>query len=1145
MNSSKSRVIALLLVIPLLLIFVMTSVVETTQIIVDIPVSSVKILGDKVVDIDIATQSNMYQIKTELTPKNATNQKVKLECVEQVDGQQNAKVKITDDGKVIALSLGSAIITATAGNGRQDKIQLNFTMGAVSDVAQVTMQVPINVGESISLTDDQYLAKRGTISQATWSSANSQIASVNNLGVVKGQSVGNTTVDGAIVGKHLNDTTGEVTDKVYNVNYQVTVTSVADEQTGLAFTNSPVDPNGLHVKPGGPFNTAVFNFTVTPQKIQEYGGLTTFVSADDKQGVQNATITQQADGSFQLDVELAQTAQEGVKYAVEIHSTNTSKRLSLRSETAQDQNEGEYVTTVYVQKGYYTYIQLHQNRKAIKVKDTDQNLIALDHDIVQGAVNLNSVVYKSSNPQVLTVLNNGERCFIKATGNVGKAYVWAEMDILGTIVKTNEVEVAVVDPAKSISFSENTESLGLENIKTIAGNDVEFSAGFDMNNSDTWHFYKNPANYTLVSTTYTLGVSALKYSNNQMVNNDDIIWRSSDTSIATVKNGVVTAVGNGEVTVTAYSAYNEMLGLVGDDALQAKVTLRCVKDAIWVDDYYDLMFAMERTVNGQKASLPVVLRSDVMLAPVLGDTTFTDYVNYMENYATTPMQTTMDATFYKDNNRWDDAKIRYCVNIANDVYGNGKSICGEYITNSKRLTGYEVFRGPLDLVKVTSNKSANVGESAAVKGQDNVVFMVNTPNVTICNVELKGCADQTLYGWNVKDDGVTLADDAIANLSNFDNVGTVLEVVEDNCNLAYSRVNNGRTVVRIFGKAYDTQLDPQKRTTDEQQQYIKDNVDSLRTQTTINNCILEYGREFIMKLSSNQIIKNQNIIDKTYDFEKLDVMDVAGPMLGAPYLSKYTTQATNKDGTKVNCIQSGVYSGDTIHSQYTADVDNFYNSYVLTDVILRDSVFAHSGLFCVGFESRFAGPLLFGSDILSFGLPNQGWANVAGTSMPARLKMEGDVRFYDWKVLANVNSETLIEVSENFGELGQYLSLDIPSMVKTYQEKELEREVGKENKTFVNLLTEKNDQLYINGATAFYGGGKNYSYIDVSGVNGNFVSLDSYTVPMSYLPHPTFTSAAGEEPFRFYLYNSNSSLGIREQDQQLSDNTAYSWLYRK
>lgn len=1124
MNSSKSRVIALLLVIPLLLIFVMTSVVETTQIIVDIPVSSVKILGDEIVNIDIATQSNMYQIETELTPKNATNQSVRLTATEGVPGKQKANVKITDDGKIVALSLGSVVVTATAGNGRQAKIQLNFTMSVVSDVTPVTMQVPINVGESIDLTGGEYLAKRGTISNAIWTSADTAIASVNNLGVVKGQSVGSTTIYGVIPGKYLNATTGEVTDKVYDVNYQVDVSSVADEQTGIAFSNSPVDPDGLHVKPDGNSNKVSFNFTVTDEKLTQYGGLTTFISNDDSEGVKSADITKQADGSFQLDVTLASTAKAGVKYAVEIHSTKSGQASRLRSANGQDEQSGEYITTVYVQKGYYSYIKLQQNRQAIKIKSNDQNLIALDHDIVQGAANFNNVVYKSSNPQVLTVQNVGEAvCSIKTTGNVGEAYVWAEISIFGTTIKTNEVKIEVVDPVTGLSFSENGGDRGFENLKTIAGNVVEFENSFVNNDPSTYHFYKS--NYKVVPTNYSLGVTASKYSNGQIVDTD-IIWRSSNENIATVKNGVVTAVGDGEVTITAYSAYNEMLGLKGDEAVQAQVTLRCVNDAIWVDDYYDLMFAMDKC-------RPAVLRSDVMLAPAIGDMAFTDYTNYLENYATTPMQTTMDATFYKDNNRWDDAKIRYCVNITNDIYGNGKFICGEYITNILRYGGTEVFRGPLDLVKVIPANGENGSvESAAVKAQDNVVFMVNTPNITICNVELKGCADETLHGWS---------DQAKpeANLSNFDKVGTVLEIVEDGCNLAYSRVKNGRTVVRIFGKAYDTQLDPQNRTIDEQQQYIKDNIESLRTQTTINNCILEYGREFILKLSSNQIIKNQNSLDKTYDFSTIDVMDVAGPMLGASYLSKYTTQAINKDGSKLDCIQSGVYRGETIHSQYANDVADFYNDYVLTDVILRDSVFSNSGLFCVGFESRFAGPLLFGQDIRNFGLPSQGWANVAGTSLPARLKMEGDVRFYDWKVLENVNSETLIEVSKNFGDLGKYLSLDIPSMVREYQSNQTV------NSDFVDLLVEYESEIHINGATAFYGGGKNYSYIDISDTNDNFVMLDEYTVPMSYLPHPAFTTAAGEEPFRFFLYNSKSSLGIMEQVQQLTDNTAYDWVYRK
>ena len=1125
MNNSKTRVISLLLVIPLLLIFVMTSVVETTQIMVDIPVSSVKILGEKVVDIDIATQSNLYQIQTEITPKNATNQNVMLDASEGVPGQQKANVKITDDGKIVALSLGSVIITATAGNGRQDKIQLNFAMDAVSDVTAVTMQVPIKVGESINLTDGEYLSKRGTIDDATWTSDAPTIASVNDLGIVKGQSVGNTNVNGAIVGKHLNDQTGEVTNKTYNVTYNVDVTSVVDSQTGLAFSNSPVDPNGLRIKPT--LDKATFLFDVSKDKLAEYGNLTTYLTADDEQGIASANITTLADGSFQLDVTLADTAQENVKYAVEIHSTGVAQPSNRRALAGQSQ--GEYITTVYVQKGYYTYAELQQDRQAMVVKSTSQNLLALVDDILPEASTIVNVTYKSSNTDVLAVQTIGKACRLTSKNTVGKASIWAEIKLLDQVITTKEVEVYVVDPAKSITFSENTEALGLENIKTIAGNVVEFATGFDKTNPATYHFYKQENNYTLVPTTYTLGVTAKKLGSGQNAEPDDIIWRSSDESIATVKDGIVTVVGNGEVQITATSAYNEMLKL--DTPVLAKVTLRCQKDAIWADDYYHLMFAMEHTVGGQLASLPVVLRSDIMLAPALGDTAFTDYQNYMENYCTTTMQTTADATFYKDRGLYEtDAKIRYCVNITNDIYGNGKYICGEYITNSKRITGYEVFRGPLDLVKIVSTAVDNVAQSAAVKAQDNVVFLVNTKDVTICNVELKGCADETLYGWSTEEKPE-------ANLSNFDKVGTVLEVVEDGCNVVYSRVNNGRTVVRIFGKAYDEQLDPTKRSTLEQEQYIKDNMQSLRTQTLMSNCILENGREFILKLSSNQIIKNISSFDMAYT--GVQIQSAASPALLGNYLQNYIGKFWSEEsGYEVNHVKSGMYLGAEKHSQYANDVEQFYNDYVLTDVILRNSVLHQSGLFCVGFESRFAGIWLFGQDLLQFKLPEQGWAHVAGTSMPARLKLEGDVRFYDWKVLDNVNAETLIEVSDKF-QYKQYLSLDIKEMVTKFQQTEIE------NGNDADLLYEYSGNVYINGATAFYGGGKNYNYIDASDVNDNFVPLKEYYVPMSYLPRPEFISAAGDDPFRFYLYNYNSTLNRAQQESDFADGSAFNWLYKK
>ena len=52
----------------------------------------------------------------------------------------------------------------------------------------------------------------------------------------------------------------------------------------------------------------------------------------------------------------------------------------------------------------------------------------------------------------------------------------------------------------------------------------------------------------------------------------------------------------------------------------------------------------------------------------------------------------------------------------------------------------------------------------------------------------------------------------------------------------------------------------------------------------------------------------------------------------------------------------------------------------MTDITLKDSVFYGAGLFCVGFESQFAGLALHGYDYGSYKFSELGWGTVAGTS---------------------------------------------------------------------------------------------------------------------------------------------------------------------
>lgn len=1158
MNNSKSRVIALLLVIPLLLIFVMTSVVETTQIIVDIPVSSVEILGDKIVDIDLANQSNLYQIQTVITPQNASNQNISYSA-SAVDGKTEANVKITNDGKVVALSLGSVIVTATAGNGRQDRIQLNFTMDAVSAVQQLVFDLPIDVGERVQLTNPQYLATSGTINDATWTSNQPTIASVDNMGVVKGEKASEDTVlvSGKIVGKAIDNQTGDVSDHTYNVAYNVKVNGVTDATTGITWTSTATKmDNGLYVKPT--LDKAVFEFTIASEQLTEYGGadnIVAVVDEENQQGIESANIVH-VGNDFKLDVTLKADVKIGEKYAVQICSVTKSPKSARRALATTSTTDTGYITTVYVQKGYYTQAEIKSVRPAILFDSFSSSFVSLEHDFIEGV----QIKYCSDAPEVLSIVGNLDNNRITAK-SVGNANIWAEILAGDTkIGETDSIKIDVVDPVTKIDFLEATESLGLENLKTIADREVEFNA-LDEDNFTNYKFYES--DYLLVPTSYTLAVKIGSRKSGADAQASDVVWKCVDANgnngehiakivTKTDESGtsyLVEIVGTGEVTIIAESAHNDALG----QNTKGQITLRCLKNSLWVDDYYDLMFAMDVAKKSTDQNLTdktpivdaVVLRSDVMLAPVLENNSFKDYRNYLSTCATKTMATTMDFTYYQDIGRQDDAQIRYCVDVNKNIYGNGKYICGEYISNSYARLGFELFRGPLDLVSTTENQQNT--EKASVKAQDNVVFMVNTPNVTICNVELKGCADETLYGGKA---------DGEANLANFNNVGTVLEVVEDGCQLTYSRVKNGRTVVRIFGKAYSGELDPQTRTPAQQVAYLQENINDFRTATTISNCILSHGREFILKISSNQIIKNVDVKTKSdneqpYTESELgNITNLASPFLcgditnGKHNLCKAGSHNYYKtSGEEYKATQEwytdigGMYTGQSQHKQ---DVDNFYNNYVLTDVILRDSAFSDSGLFCIGFESRFAGSLLFGNDGIFGAVFNlAGWNRVAGASMPSRLKMEGNVRFYDWKVLDNVNAESLIEVSEKF-TYREYLNLNIQKMVEDYQSGML----AQEKNTFVNLLDFSEGKNYINGSTAFYGGGKNYSYIDASEVNSDFVPLSEYRVSMNYFPRSEFITAAGKEPFRFYMYNSQSSLNKDKQDQLIAGNKAYSWLYR-
>lgn len=325
-------------------------------------------------------------------------------------------------------------------------------------------------------------------------------------------------------------------------------------------------------------------------------------------------------------------------------------------------------------------------------------------------------------------------------------------------------------------------------------------------------------------------------------------------------------------------------------------------------------------------------------------------------------------------------------------------------------------------------------------------------------------------------DDSLLEEDGQFNLSKLNYVGTTLEIAKS-ATLLNSRVSNGRTVVRIFAGG-STMGSP----------VVEDksafNVQDEKINVHIESCVLSNAREFILKIGSNRALKQTNEVQRKLRKEKDN-----------EYYSPY--DESNK-------------------------TDKYFNdNYLINDVTLKNSVLETSGLFSVGMETHFSGEFLLGDTITT-------WKDCAATSYASALRIVGDVKMLDWKNLSNVDSSTLIEVT---GDANDWLSMNVAEMMK---------EVAKVDKKCRDIILNVGGTEYVHGGIAFYGGGYNYSYLDLTRANDETKQFGVYDVNISVLENSKdeniqkqgkmLPMAAGAGDFRFYLYNNKSSRNLSWQE---------------
>lgn len=294
--------------------------------------------------------------------------------------------------------------------------------------------------------------------------------------------------------------------------------------------------------------------------------------------------------------------------------------------------------------------------------------------------------------------------------------------------------------------------------------------------------------------------------------------------------------------------------------------------------------------------------------------------------------------------------------------------------------------------------------------------------------------------------------------------------------LLNSRVSNGRTVVRIFAGG-------PKMGSPVVEVESAFNVQEEKINVHIESCVLSNAREFILKIGSNRALKQTNEVQRK-------LLDANG--------NKYLP-----------------YSESNKTDKY------FNDNYLINDVTLKNSVLETSGLFSVGMETHFSGEFLLGDTITT-------WKGCAATSYASALRIVGDVKMLDWKNLSNVDSSTLIEVT---GDANDWLSMNVAEMMK---------EVAKVKEECRDIILNVGGTEYVHGGIAFYGGGYNYSYLDLTRANDETKQFGVYDVNISVLENSKdeniqkqgkmLPMAAGAGDFRFYLYNNKSSRNLSWQE---------------
>lgn len=1047
------KLILLLLIIPIVVMILLFAASQTVANLVDVRVEGIKITGDKIVYLYMDKGDTSYTLEYTVYPTGAKNKGVYV-GVEAYGDAPVAEFDInTEEGKVVITpqAAGSAkLMLTTIERGFSASVVIHVISTKLQSIDATIDKNELVVGEKAQITTT-FSPENASNKVLYYTSTNPSVATVSDTGEVRALRKGTATIVA------VSDDNAAITDSV-----DIVVKNTDTMDLGMSQITTFQDAGYVPISIESTEAITVANLSyqvfdaVSGNPIPDSVIAAEF-SIDGDDVVLNYRFVDKAYvGRVRIDITFKSGSDEFTK-SCEVSKVDKIE-AAFNSETFAI-NVGQKVQLPYT-------------------------LIPEDAKIICQEV--------TASGDYVSVRTVGKNVLVEAS-KAGYATVTLTIQSEQDPSQVVTISTTVVVKPTQIDVVEASETYGLEDLLTTGGYKFEYVI------DETTGKLKRDANGDLVRTL----VSAASGNNNVFALNYQLLseeisaecaanlkWKSSMPDKVTIdeKTGVISFVDDGENFLGEVEFYVSF-SYAGVEMESNRFTVRCVENGINVYSYADLYYATKATEH------PIVLQTNV--------TDDFGYIGgeYVEKYTT--IHTTYDDTYYKNAypNQEEFEKqteIKILLEFRNNLYGNNFIISADNITyklgedkdgdGAKDQDPNALFQGPLDFVRLIMDNGATI----SVKAQDNICFALYE-GVTVTNVELRGC--------DLGDDG-----SGSLNLVELNYIGTTVEVFGDNVTIAYSRLTNGRTVLRAFGDIED---------------------DAKDIHVTVTNSILAQAREFIMRLGSNQFVDGGYYVtddqgNKTF---------VPPPSISFPEDYQY-------DVSKLPFKASNAYNAKKTYYNFTDEQKKAYDeAFINTFVTVRDSVFQDSGIFAIGMDSHFAGSMLHnGAEAMPTLSKYLGtWRDLAKTSYGAKLRFEGEVGLYNWKAVDDVDSSTLIEVKgsvmNSSGSVIQ-MELDVKAMLEAAK-----NAVGYD---YSDIITKYNgDKDYVHAGIAFFGGGKNYCVFDSDS------QLAQYSVSLGVVGRSELIAAAGDENFHFFIYNNKSSFNPEAQESILTSEEAYDFVARK